>query len=406
MAQAVNRSVRGADSLYKKLFAHITCNGIINQTSLEGHCLQTTLNYAAQELKDTLSFGCGFSLSPEESQLMERMSKDLDQAVGYERDFIKAMNHLDEEAKTSYCHDFSQSLLIEMQQAPNGHKILLPGGYFAASSEGCGHAMLYELEKTDEGQLLFHVFNTGNGLECHPRWADKYYSRITLDLGSCANGFHFTELLAKVFFFKISKAPNKEGRHLYENIFADFVHRGAQYRASSKESLMSAQKSGICAYHVILSFQKNRLSQPTYKTLRLYSKIRAFQQFFINDPSCFHPHHPLYSRLVIPAFEKTRRQLKKAGLDPHVLLGHFPKTEKILYGSSLNPKHFFSHTLPTADKFSLGLRVRLLLVLYWLQSLSDALLEKILCALDRVALIVHSIFHRLITFPKQAKVMS
>src|SRR3990167_610060 len=50
-----------------------------------------------------------------------------------------------------------------------GQKLSLPGGW--TNRNGPGHAMLYQLEKTDREAIRFTLYNSGGGLEKHERYA-------------------------------------------------------------------------------------------------------------------------------------------------------------------------------------------------------------------------------------------
>lgn len=168
-----------------ELFAHINNSYWISGSRLEGRTYTETATYLYEflknEIKDLLP---GLSSTDQKhlEGLMERLSSLLENA--------KEINEMPEKLKEDsnnwrfYTYDQRKQnyqkkvetlinpLLEKIKTLKKGKSVLMPGGWSAAPSQDLkaskGHAMVYEFRKDKNEDLIFMVYNSGEGLEFHP----------------------------------------------------------------------------------------------------------------------------------------------------------------------------------------------------------------------------------------------
>jgi hypothetical protein len=301
-------------SFHPKIFAHIVGNDYLERSSLNGASFHDTLHYARSELSRALSGDYGISWEESERHLLEDSLEEL--SSGFEV-FLKWKRLLADKTLTE--EQFIDLLLRHVQDLKPGKGLLIPGGR-------SGHGLLYEITRTEQGELHFHIFNSGSGLLFHPgRWVQKNQSikqqslcRLSFSLG---NQFQLLKIaLTKA--VELQQSPTKVvGKHNYFKLLRQLVNSKNYIEPSQEDrAWMNPQKSGVCAWRCFTISQRTRFSHQTQKTLQLCAKIRAFNQLQLQYPEAVTSDSFLYKKVFKPALAKLTLKMKEAGLEPDQVL--------------------------------------------------------------------------------------
>lgn len=392
--QAVEQSLSFHTPLDARLTVHLTGNGVLEARSFDGHIVEVMLNYAAADLRSFHQSDCVQGFSQRDLLSFWELTEELEHAAKICGTFE---GDLDKSAAQEKSLQLSTLLIESLKKARVGKKILLPGGYRGTSITP-GHAMLYEFEKMEDNHIHLHVFNTGEGIWHHSQTVigdtRKVFTQISFDLGPCSNLFSMSETFTKIFLLQNLIPDQKDPiDYLYSTIlFKELSKQGASLiQERNLLSLMSEQKSGLCAYHSILALLKSRLSKTAYKTFRFYAKTKALHQLAINQPAYFHPSHP-HGLAIAAICEKTKRQIESAGLDSGSLLPSFPTKSVPFTPGNIAPKPFFNYRRPAQTKYLFKIKTHILIFLYWIQCLGEQFVQKITDLILRAqnALLFHS----------------
>lgn len=304
----------------ERMFAHVVGNGFINESGLEGNVFSDSLSYGVDELGRATEV-YGLDLPSDEVKEIKAMREELQGATDRMLHFyeLSALSPTDQKKK---CRKESHAILKQAFSLKPGERMLIPGGW---KSSVQGHAMLYELEKTSDGRILFHLFNSGDGLQNHPSKQEdgetKYLCHLTWDLGKSIPP-EFKNALNDLVYLRVNGQvkPNKPGvDQLYHHILPSLnKYKNKTSPSSSDPCWMSAQKSGICTWQSILTWQKSHMKPDTYRRLKLCAKVRAFRQFALQHPEKLTTDSKIRS-IAAQALFKTTKQLEAAGLDTNLV---------------------------------------------------------------------------------------
>jgi hypothetical protein len=310
--------------LNERIFAHVVGNGIVHN-ELEGNVFSDSMCYAIDELERLSEGHYGIDLPQEEKHDIEQMQSELVRCEERMHKLYSIASYSEPEAKKSACDQMSHHLLKEAAALAPGERLLLPGGW---SSSVQGHAMLYELEKTSDGRILFHLFNTGDGLQYHLQRTEgndtKFLCHRTWDLGKASNlNINFEGVFSKILQERVGVKREESASNvddLYQNILPLLSTQGGREMAatSSDPCWMSEQKSAICTWQCIMTWKKSHMRPQTYKRAKLCAKIRAFRQFALQYPETLAKDHKI-REFAQQALAKTGRQLAEAGLDASLI---------------------------------------------------------------------------------------
>jgi hypothetical protein len=345
----------------ERMFAHVIGNGVISgEKELEGNVFADSIQYAADDLSRVINGEYGLSLRPEELSQFKSMNKELLEARSTMLDIYKIGDISDKSLKKEKTKQLCEKIIGQAKNLEPGQRILIPGGW---SAEGKGHAIMYELEKTTDGKIVFHLFNSGDGLRYHEKREQngetKHMCHLSWNLGQTDNLSRFEDVFSDLLALRAGTRADNPAQELYERILPQFSAKGAGIiKAKSDDPCwMSAQKSGICSWQSIMVWQKSKLGKETYRHVKLCSKVRAFRQFASQFPDQIN-HNPAIRSIAAQALGKTKRQLANAGLQIDGLIEFnnlkaiekvpFSKTHKICVISRTNSS--WAHLL---DKTSL-----------------------------------------------------
>lgn len=305
--------------LSEQIFAHVVGNGLLTSEH-EGNIFSDSMAYAADELERVSEGQYGLGLGDEETQEIEQMQRELTRCEERMHK-LYAIAGRSSGQKLSACDQMSHHLLREAADLKPGERLLIPGGW---SSSVQGHAMLYELEKTSDGRILFHLFNSGDGLQYHPSRSQegetKFLCHRTWDLGKASHAEEsFNSVLNQLLQLRVGLAQNPSLSRvddLYQTVLPKLSSLGAKELSapSSDPCWMSEQKSAICTWQCIMAWKKSHMKPQTYERAKLCAKVRAFKQFALQYPEKLQASTKV-RELAQQALAKTGRQLVEAGLD-------------------------------------------------------------------------------------------
>lgn len=300
----------------ERMFAHVVGNGLISGKNLEGNVFADSMQYASDDLLRVINNEYGLNPKQEELSQFKSMHKELVQARSMMLDIYRLGDVSDRSLKKEKTKQLCEKIIGEAKNLEPGQRMIIPGGW---SAQGKGHAMLYELEKTSDGRILFHLFNSGDGLRYHETREQggetKHMCRLSWNLGQADNLSRFEDVFSDLLSLRAGTTTDNPAKELYERILPQFNAKGAGVIKTQSDDpcWMSAQKSGICSWQSIMVWQKSKLGKETYRRVKLCSKVRAFRQFASQFPDQMN-HNPAIRKIVAQALGKTKIQLANAGL--------------------------------------------------------------------------------------------
>jgi hypothetical protein len=181
--------------------------------------------------------------------------------------------------------------------------LLIPGGWAGSPS---GHAIYYEVIPQNDGTATFRLFNTGEGIQEHPRFQvgvkDKvgylewrniskerllnpYFSRCVVEMRSFPyfrrmepNGFNLDPQVKKT---------DYNARDVYgglKDLLKVRVEDTGDAEAILETSLVQAQRSGTCGYRSLLAFFKSKMDQGEFRRFKCDIALHALSaQMFLAD---------------------------------------------------------------------------------------------------------------------------
>ena len=132
--------------------------------------------------------------------------------------------------------------------------VIISGGWTNADG---GHAMVYEFEKVENGDLIFMVHNTGAGLEFHKKVSQEDKSRYSPIKAYRIPAAKIDKANLKQFIAELIK-PNlrlKNEEYSEERLYLEVLPKIAQcggeevdpFQYTRQDSLTAGQRSGSCA---------------------------------------------------------------------------------------------------------------------------------------------------------------
>lgn len=215
-----------------------------------------------------------------------------------------AVNHLKSHLDSWQERAFVFGLWMQnhIKQMHSGDSLLIPGGWMGVTGDN-GHAMLYELIKEDTDTFTVKIYNTGGGLEFHPKVVAE--AQTTYIQVLCKKGIHPAALANPIFwrgYYEIchERAPTtttdqptpttpEQVYRLFDLIEPGFVESTLAemlQATSGREDLRRGQRVGNCTGEVLrlytkekLEGQKNADREPLYQAIRDRTLIDVLHQY-------------------------------------------------------------------------------------------------------------------------------
>ena len=232
-----------------KLFAHINNDAFLSgSVALEGNQFSNTIGY----LNQYLACQKAGAVSNDVLQLM-KSCEDLTQIAD-------TMSHLQQDPNQEELKRLTQNILDKIEALEGSQYLLIPGGW--SNSDKPGHAMIYQFTKDKEGNLLFHIHNSGSGLEFHEKKSvgnkELYNPVLTYKIPKTAleDKASLQAIVKQLIELKIPKLHNRGNighEVLYKDVFQQFSHLDGEIIKSSEPTpehwYTRGQISGTCAQH-------------------------------------------------------------------------------------------------------------------------------------------------------------
>ena len=197
---------------------------------------------------------------------VDRLLRELDSALNLEsraREIVQEKTGSWEERTRS----FTQMMLNNLEKLSIGESLLILGGWKGVQEQP-GHAMLYRMTKQKNGDFIFEIYNTGEGVQFHPIalhegraiYAQKLQKTVAADkmLSPLFWQGHY-----ELFYEPRSGAKAINGKQFYDwlNALEDsFLQKAYKETTGQKNiELRRAQKAGICTLDSLLAYTKEQL---------------------------------------------------------------------------------------------------------------------------------------------------
>lgn len=315
-----------------KLFAHIQNDLYLKGTQLEGMAFRDTIEYlwnfiAQARTNPSLNDLPLDNLNPllekvdflHDNSLQQQALKPLFQS-------LNAKELLGQPKFQSYCANLVEKLKSLDPTDKQNNSFMIAGGW--SNSPDDGHALIYEFKKDDNGDLLFIVHNSGDGLNYHLTipGADKnrsypvYVYRVpknALDREDRLSWF-FGELLIPS--LSLNREAAFSAKRLYEDIFPQIAYLNGEleepFAHAHPETITAGQTagqhSGTCAEKVLHQLLKNALpNKACYKKFMYFFKKYALEQYLTQLETAHTFDKPGVLNQISKAFENMSRLLLK-----------------------------------------------------------------------------------------------
>ena len=299
----------GDIKLNASIFAHIELDSELSgRYGVQGNIFANTFGYLNQYL-NTLH-----NKPPHVTKLANAMHA----LLSYEQAF-------QENQDEAFLDVFVTQIADTIQALEKGGSCLFPGGW--GGIKGPGHAMIYQFDRTDNGQLLFSVYNAGAGLKYHEKTSSferELFSPVKVY--RIPEPFALRELQSLVKQLTIPQLaaghPERNNREydedtLYQAIEAGLVFLKAEpmlrQDLDAPTSTTAGQLSGTCAQRSIHQMLKLNFGDlPGYQRFIFDFKMYALDDFIKQHP--YPPRSPGLTEFIQRAITNNLRILQQADL--------------------------------------------------------------------------------------------
>jgi hypothetical protein len=243
----------------EKLFAHINTDPFLKgSVGLEGNRFTTTIGYLNQYIN---------SLPKQHVSEDVKQLQTLCNGLLTTEQAIDAINLNPSHARTKQLAD---ELFDEIEALSPEETRLMPGGWLGSAG---GHAIIYQWHRDADGNLLFSLQNSGDGLQFHERRSDTdkelYNPMLTYRIPEehSHNRQALSIIIQQLIELNISRLHKKGGIKadaLYKDILSQFSHVNGETilnRDITEDSWYTAgQLSGTCSQHSLHQMLKARFS--------------------------------------------------------------------------------------------------------------------------------------------------
>jgi len=310
------------------IFAHIELDSELSgRFGVQGNTFSNTFGYLNQY----------FKMLPESDipPQVTKLAKAMDALVAREHE-IKSLRiksgiaHVSALMNMSSLYDmigghsldkFIVKTAAEITALQAGEDLLLPGGW--VGMEGPGHAMIYQFEKSADGELLFSIYNSGAGIDRHEKTSSiekGLFSPVkTYTIPQPVDATELNHLIKRLIepqLLPLPEGDSYDDKTLYQSMDASRVFLHAEHKLQDLSTLhntTASQLSGTCAQRSIHQMLKaNFESLPKYQRFIFDFKMHALKDFIATHPSP--PRSPRITRFVQKAVTNNLRILQEPGV--------------------------------------------------------------------------------------------
>lgn len=177
-----------------------------------------------------------------------------------------------------------------------GQKFLIPGMY-------SGHAVLYEVKKTDENRFMFAVYNTGDGVTKHAMITEDEGDSKVLGVYRLHN-ISAEKIIDSSFIDDLFKLYEERGMdfatRLYDDILGQLEGERDEIPTDPREYMLM-QRSGTCGWKMFSAYLRYNLPLIQRKYVKLKARLDVFQKWYdLGYPlDCLKISHSLLGRLFV-----------------------------------------------------------------------------------------------------------
>lgn len=280
-----------------ELFAHIHNDPYLRGTKkLEGQLFTNTIHYMTEILQRLEH------LLPRDHALQPWLLPLSDSLFQLEQDLLKqeSLNqkltqkkiHEAEShpAMQAYTQEWARKIMtLSSQDSSQPQDLLMAGGWSSAGDEG--HAMMYQFSRDDHGDVLFKIYNSGEGLTYHEkhqsedktRYAPiKVYRIPQKELNEKKLAGFIAELLKPN--LSLQDQPNIGAKALYTQFLSQVAYFNAieepAFKHTRLDSVTAGQHSGTCSEKVLHQLVETALpNKHLYQTFMYAFKKESLQDY-------------------------------------------------------------------------------------------------------------------------------
>ena len=273
-AEAVNLAeYRFPSKITTKGFAHMHGEVFIANSGLEGETQGNMMKYLTAYL--------------ENSNLSENGKKLLRTLKSSEEFFEKfPFDEMCDAGKVLAVRDsFCGLVNAKFKNLAAGEKLLMPTGWVSTSG---GHAMYLEAMKQDNGKFTVRIFNSGAGLENHPKILldNTYKSHPFLEIKnieeSRLGGKDFLSALLEINLCTqdTSKTPTRYSQEDLYNILWPYLGGEKVDRAWKIDEFITPQPSGTCTWSSLMALAQSYLSPDEFSRMQYEIRLVSLCDFY------------------------------------------------------------------------------------------------------------------------------
>ena len=286
----------------EKLFAHIHLDAKLLGTTLQGIVMSTTSKYTLEcmklylkvhekELDDTEPKQNSELKSLKDTinrfEILADLTDAFEEATIQGRISVQRTRY-DEKGKRREIEDKITSEYVDkiLKKFSDTDSILMPGGWSAGTG---GHAMVYGLERTEGGKLIFSIYNSGAGINFHEMRETerkrRYNPELQIEISNVAP-FNLKAFLESIMQAGMKPFWEREGwdeEKQYEAILKNIPANAKVLPARRDAKFIDPQISGTCAWKVMTTIFKNSLPVKPNNlrdNIRIFIKTQALIDYF------------------------------------------------------------------------------------------------------------------------------
>lgn len=281
-----------------KLFAHIMNDAhLVGTRTLEGMVFNETINSLLQYVRacETEQFKSSSesiqdNIAPllKVLQCLKQNSSNLNQ-LGSD---VYGFTAIEVEKQETFSKSIKKirnqidALKVRSQDQPNS--VLMPGGW---SNKDGGHALVYEFQQDENGDLVFIVHNSGAGLNFHQKMPDPYKKRFCPikayripkeELNDDKLNWFIGELMKPRLTLRNEK--NYSAKRLYTEVFTKIAYLNGKlvdsFQYTNQDNFTAGQHSGTCTEKALHQMVEHALpNKKTYKQFIYEYKRYALEKY-------------------------------------------------------------------------------------------------------------------------------
>ncbi len=275
---ALSPIVKDFSRLSPRVFGLAHADAFIAATKFEGGARIETAQYFSSILKSATSKGLlPESLLGDKIPQFAHFLTKLDQYIFWAGEIAKA----DTPDKRKSLSERIRDAALALRE---GETLTLPGGY----SGRPGHAMMYQISRKADGKYAILVINTGDGAEHHSSIYSGYkqkmqpilrFENLTLEQLFVDRAHPKADYFYMMIYPVINPSEDSfEGTDIYFSLFRHFGK--AEPGTHLQSEYITSQRSGTCAWKVLLAALRMDTNIDFYKRAVFYIKLISLMTYF------------------------------------------------------------------------------------------------------------------------------